>query len=62
MDMKMSDLVLITFFITSQSTGHFKAMFRFASHCFEMPVIWMLFAFSSFMLIGKGVSSKHQNM
>ena len=28
--LKIPDLFLISFFITSQSTGRFKAMFRFA--------------------------------
>ena len=34
--------VLFTFFIISQSTGQCKAMFRFAAHCFALPVIWLL--------------------
>jgi hypothetical protein len=40
--LKTSDLVLITLIITSQSTGQCKAMFRFASHCFALPVISVL--------------------
>ena len=37
--LKIPDLALISLFITSQLTGRFKTMFRFASHCFEPPVI-----------------------
>jgi hypothetical protein len=38
-ELKMADFGLIMFVITSQSTGQCKAMFRFASHCFALPVI-----------------------
>ena len=43
-NLKMTDLGLIMFVITNQSTGQCKTMFRFASHCFALPVIWILYS------------------